>query len=243
MLSQEFECVEPELGEELDARPLSEMEPGRRERLEAHLEICHACRQRYGFEEAVARLMAEGVGVPDGRRARVIALPSRRRLLAVAALSLAAGLILALFLGPSEHTLLLPAGDALERSLDADFHILRPFEGEVLSRSGGNLTWTPVAGATSYKVEVKSVNGAFSWSAQVADAALALPEGGERDGDYLAIVKPLPRNLTREGEYSVYFQRGGFLKNLGYRIMHLPLASFLALVIGVAAGLLALRRS
>ncbi|MCP4547668.1 MAG: hypothetical protein GY835_14505 [bacterium] len=246
MLSQKFECVEPEIGKLLDARPMAEYESGLREQLEAHIDVCHACRQHYRFSQEVEQLIGEGVGVVESDNAQIISINtlfSRRSLLVASALALVASILLAILFGPSERALLSPRSTSvIERSPTGDFQILHPFEGEVLGARGGNLKWTPVDGATSYRVELKNVETDFSWFRQVNDTSIELPESGKGPGNYLAVIKPIPEDLTREGERSVYFRRGNTSSMLFYRIVHMPLISLLALVLGVAAGLLALRR-
>jgi hypothetical protein len=245
-LLDDFECVEPKLMEKLGSVPPESLDREMRGQLTAHLDICHACREKQRFEEVVTDLMATGnfTGTVSRRRN----LGGRRQVRSwhyslAATLALAAGLLLAVILGPSGSTI--PGLSEVSSPLRApagSFHIVRPLEREVLLTSGGMLEWTPAPGASSYHVQVFGTDGSYRWSERTGETRIDLPDSGPGVGQYLAVIKPLPGDLSPEGERSVYFRRAGWGSMLLYRAIHLPFISLLLIMVGLTAAILAVVR-
>jgi len=248
MVSQEFECVEPELQKKVTMRSVEELDSLTRRRWEQHLEICHACREMHRMNLSIAELIAEGAGVSWSERLgharwrRAWQRVGSRRIWTGAAATAALGLFLALALPPSALPLftrgIVPRGD------EASFQIKRPNEGEVLYLRGGNLEWEEVADARGYKITIESPDQEYRWSGVVTSTAMKLPKESEVPGKYQAAVEPYPVGLVPEGQQDVFFRRDRVFPFLSYRLSHLPTVSAVLLALGaLLTGLALVKRN
>ncbi|MBN2170971.1 MAG: hypothetical protein JW819_06615 [Candidatus Krumholzibacteriota bacterium] len=242
-MPNEYQCIDPELGEQMSSLNRDDLDPRLRRQLEHHLEHCDACREKILFERALVRLIAEGaVEVPPPPSLRWVAARAASWAAPAAA---ALCIMLAVFLAPSPEAMLggKPAGG--HRALvDEALVVTRPVDGE--TRGGGPvaLAWTPVAGARRYAVRVTQIDGDYTWSGETADARLALPGDAPVPGEYMAVVEAAPEGVAPGGPAVVRYHRDRAGAVLAWRLNHLPPASrwlaLAALVLGATA--LVLRR-
>ncbi len=227
-----YECVEPELGDELWRLGAPATDAGLRRRLENHLMICDACRLRCAAERRVAAGLADGtLALPDAR-------PRAARALAWGGgLAVAAGLALILVLPPRARD-----GDRIVRAPDdPQFH--RPVEGEVVRGGRPTLSWASIEGATAYRVHVDEVGGDHAWHGETAGLEIDVPADAELplSRDYRAFVEPVPADLAQPGGVSVSFRTGTTPEFLAHRAVASPaMAKTLAMIgmLGLGAGLL-----
>jgi hypothetical protein len=162
MRENPFECVEPELGDLLWKRGMPDLEPELRARLEDHLLVCDACRLTLATEERTVRGLRSGalrLEEPARRRWRralegFSRSPRARWLIRGGSLAVAASLVLILLVPPSP-----PRGGDLRRAAAAGSRFERPLEDEVVLSDRPGLAWSPIPGASSYRVEISSVGG------------------------------------------------------------------------------------
>ena len=238
----EYRCVEPELGEKIDLLEMEGLDATLAEDLQAHISICHACRQLVGLETRLRSDLPAADWADSTGPAPARSIASRPPLVwAAAAGAIALAACLLLLLAPSEHSLF--GGDyfSRQRSNGVAPHIARPVEGEVIRGGGGALEWTPIEGAYHYKVTVERVSDGRRWQGQLSGTSFELPADSQAPGDYIAAVEVVPANLLPRPESSVSFRRGGTDDWLRYRILHPHRASLmlagLAALLGIGAVL------
>ncbi len=216
-----FECVEPEIGARIWQLTSADSSEALKEELAEHLLVCSSCR----LDALVADRVAEGLragelhlgesgaaatrrgGEANGRRTNAM-------IAAASSLALAASLVLMFGLPPASRM-----SPELLRGQGGRGAFLRPVEGEVVTVARPGLRWTPIAGATAYQVEISQVDGPWSWSGRADEASLVLPPVAAlpADGEFRALVEPIPADLAGLVDTSVYFKRSGLLDFLGYR--------------------------
>ncbi|MCP4572881.1 MAG: hypothetical protein GY838_11060 [bacterium] len=231
----EFECVEPAVGELLWQLRDPDLAADTRARFEDHLLVCDACRLEHAVSAQVSRLLEDGE----------VVVATRHRGPRLAAWSggcaLAAALVLAFLVPPRPATHTVP-----RRGVDAT-HVVRPVEGEVVLADRPHLDWTPVPGATAYRVEITGLDDDHHWRGRLATPPARLPAGAALPGHgrYRALIEPIPEDLALPGDLSVSFVRTGPLRFAAYRLTAAP-PLVLALgglgLFGLAGAALANRR-
>jgi hypothetical protein len=232
-----YECVDPVLGELLRLREEGPLSPQDSEELQAHLEICQACRLAEGMDRLLrqaASRPAVGVGV------RLASLGGAMRLAAV--FCLLAALASTFLLPPSKNARF---GDSpvelVERAGELALNILRPQEREVLPPAGGALRWAPVRGASAYRVELHGPADFHQLWERTDDTRLSLPDEAPR-GDYLLEVGSIPDHLPGGATSSLSFARGNWSEYLFYRLRHLPGTTMGLLALALISAFIALSR-
>lgn len=241
-MPDDYQCIEPELGDQIHMLEREDLDPRLRRRLEHHLEHCDACRERAVFERSLGRLVAGGaVEVPLSLSPRRVA----ARVTALAApLAAALCIVLALFLQPSPAALLGGRDAGAHRGPDGAFAVTRPVDGQAVGGGPVTLSWRPVDHASGFVVRVTQTDGDYAWTGETADTRLALPGGAPVPGEYLAVVEAVPAGVAPDGPAAVAFRRDHAGAVLAWRLNHPPAASrWLALAaLGLGAAALALRR-
>lgn len=224
----EFECLDPDLGEQLWRREEPECPTELFERLEAHLTYCAYCRLQVAVEERTVAGLREGrlrVTLGSGRGGRIV-----RWAAGTGAMALAAGLALILLLPPRA-----PHEDMVMRG-EGQPGIDRPVPGEVVLGGRPEVRWTELEGANRYNVEISMVGGDHSWSTTTEDAAVAIPEGMDLPvgARYRVNVAPVPGHVAPDGALRSSFRTGGGGQWIGYRLERGAPAGRL---VGLAGGL------
>ncbi len=228
--TREYECVEPELGEELWRRDDPDCAPDLAEKLDRHVTVCDACR----IERAVMSALDEGLLDETLLDPAPVVRIDPRPLSVAGWTALAASLALALVLPPGTFTVGTTRGDDVPG-------FARPVEGEVVAGTP-DLVWRPVEGATGYTVELDEIGGEFTWSAETVDHRLSSTEQQELPGPgrYRVMVRAVPDDLTPPEGISTTFRRDGARGMVGYRLGASPLPLKILGVAGLALGLLGL---
>lgn len=231
---RDLECLDPMLGEQIWQRATDDCPPDLRERLEAHLQYCAACRLQAAVEDLVA----------GGLRTKRLQLPPARDyaapgwLGAMGMASIAASVVMMLTLAPR------PASEALVlRGDDAGMPAIeRPVPGEIVHGRRPTLRWTPLAGASSYRVRVTAVDDDFTWMSDVKQSEATVPTDKSLPADtrFRVVVSPVPAHLAPAEGMRTTFRTGSLGAWLGYRLSHSPLASRVPAGAGAAAVVLAL---
>lgn len=226
-ISGPYQCVQPEIGDQIWRLDRAETPSDLRLRLKNHLAVCDSCRLTLAVQERVQR----------GAQDHSLAVKTARNRAAgwtwAGGLALAASLALVLLIPPRQ------TGRLLVRGADSPGFI-RPVEGEILHHEAPRLKWTPVAGATAYRIEITSSDQKYHWTARTKQPAVRIPRDQPlpQDEDLLAMVQTVPEDLVSLGAISVHFRRektGGFLN---YRLKAAPSAVKILGLLGL--GLLGL---
>ena len=222
----EYVCIDPEVGE-LRHRERSSLSDQERGALEAHLAICRSCEVVVAMDSV---LRDAGAAYRQQWRARLRSMATGLR--TAAAGCLVAGLIGIFLLTPSRGPLF--GGSSARLTLgDEGVVVERPFEGEVLAPSGGDLRWTGVEGAQRYDVTVRGMGSDYLWTREgVEGTQITLPTDVPAGG-CVAEVMALPDHLAGGLPGEVYFQRGSWAQFASYRLQHLPRVVLALLVAGV----------
>lgn len=196
---QDLVCVEPAVGDRITALLQPAQETSERELLEAHVEICAACRTTLELHRRLERGFRDGV-YPT-RSAGLRSRPRRRARFAAwaATASLAASVVFLAVLPPR------PSGPTTTTRGDDTVRILRPVEGQVVTSGDLEVAWTPVEGASSYRVQVEPEGGDGAWSTTVFGSSATVPGPGLLDGhgEVRVVVTPTPADLLPPGALSV----------------------------------------
>lgn len=200
-----YECVDPSVGSQLSRLEEEGVEPQTRARLEAHLEACHACRLVVHLDRRMRALARAGeLRIPSTSRRSARLLAWRGRIIGLAGLTACASLSLALILPPR------PAGDLPAHRGGDGRRFERPVEGEVVPAGPVSFRWTPVPGASRYRLELRDEDGRRVWSGETATPGLRSPQAPalSRDRRYKATLDVEPADLLPPGRISVAFRPG-----------------------------------
>lgn len=212
-----YECVDPELGGELWRLDDLGTDDALRGRLEAHISICARCRLQLATEERARTGLRNGRLTLRGGRPRSRITPLS--LGGAGALALAAGVALVLLLPPRALEEDLVLRDGTGRPV-----ITRPVPGEVVRGDKPCIEWTPIEGATAYRVTLRQVDGAYEWAHETtgppacvpADAALAT------SARYRVVLETVPGYLAPGGGHHTSFRTGTLGEFLRYRLDAAP---------------------
>jgi len=220
-----YECIDPDLGDQLGGLDDPEVNERLRQRLLFHLESCAACRlQREVGEKIVS-------GLRDGRLDADIVARGRRRTRAVNLagwLGLAAGLAMVLLLPPQLRD------DGVMRDESARPVIVRPVSEEVVGTTP-TVRWTTIENASSYRITVTSVDGEFSWSEQTTASQIEVRPAPPltRGHRFRVMVEPVPAHLAPAGGMRTAFHTGRLDQIAAFRLRHAPLHRWLLPAAGV----------
>ncbi len=210
-----FECVQPELGDQIWRLDLDETAAELHTRLEHHLQVCDSCRLTLALDSKLASAAVGGhitiaSDSVDGNA-------WSRGLMSAGGLALAASLALVLLIPPG----VMPFGSFRG---DAETMILSPVEGEVLTDATPRASWQPVTDATAYRVTLTGIDSSYQWSAHVENTTAQVPETNAlpAQGRFRLLVEPVPADLAPLGENSVVFRRGDISDLMAWRIRHTP---------------------
>ncbi len=218
--SDAYECIAPELGDQIWRLGQADTRAELRTNLEHHVTACDSCRLTLAVESAVQ----------TGAREQTVIIPSvtnqpvsrrwndRSPLSLAGGLALAASLTLALLLPPGQLKSTLVRGEV-------PMGFVRPVEGEVLLQETPELSWTPIPAATAYNILITGVDDEYQWSGRSEGAKVTVPEEfalpkGKR---VRAVVQPVPSDLAPLGAVSVTFRRENPGRFLSYRLAAAPL--------------------
>lgn len=233
-----FECIDPQIGDQIWRLERSEPDLDWTAELEAHVSACHACRLLVSLDAKTRELARSGrlEGAATAPRPQSLRW-ARRRATWIAGLGLAACLAGVAFLPPRP----VGAGSSV-RGLDR-IRFLRPVEGEVLATGRPLLRWTPIDGASRYLVEVRDRDGTSLWQGETPRPEIRLP--GElsltHGREYKALLSVQPADLVPPGHPSVLFRTGSPWSMLAHRLRWahplLQAATVLALGLVVLLGI------
>ncbi len=192
--------------------------------MRAHLDLCDACRLDQALTSRLAAgLIAGRLELPrtSGRVIRPRAWWQRPAALAGTGSALIAACLTLLMLLPPPSTI-----DRVHlRGGPQDPHFLRPVEGEVVHPPNAVLSWTPVDGATSYRITLTGVDMDFTWEGTTPDTEFKLPALDLASGTQTlrAVLTTVPSDLVPAGQISVSFQTGSRTQVARDRLIKAPL--------------------
>jgi hypothetical protein len=225
-----YECVEPDLGEDLYLLDLSDTDPDIRRKLENHIQICDACRFEYDVKQNVEDGFRTGrYTIPThggwlGSLCRFLSPPGQESWAGatqtMSTIAFAVCVLLIFILPPST-----PSFGSGQRGPAEAPRFERPVEGEVVLDANPTLSWRPIEEASGYKITLDNVGGGYEWDGQTRDNTITVPSESPVpiDDRMRAILEPIPSDLAPAGGYSLSFRRGSLLDFLGYRIAAAPL--------------------
>ncbi|MFH1841649.1 MAG: hypothetical protein ABIF77_00440 [bacterium] len=221
-----YECIDPELGEYVWQLDDPDLEPGLREQVTHHIEICDRCRWERDAELRLARDLLAGRLRFDTEGSSADPVPLRRHPLFTPRVGwagvalLAACLALLVFLPPR-----VPSGDAILRDGEMPYFFLRPVEGEVVSSRQPTLQWTPVDGASGYRVVLQQIGGDYRWETRT-ETTTSQPSTEQplpASGRFRAILQTIPADLVPAEDITVTFRTGSLGALCRYRLTVAPL--------------------
>lgn len=220
-----YECVEPELGADLDKLDAPDTDQTLRRQLENHIEVCDACRFEIAVNKNVARGLQTGryrisssIGwletlrnflSPPGRESWAGAMQT------VSSISFSACVLLVFLLPPTA-----PQFGSGQRGPDQEPRFERPVEGEVVLNANPTLSWEPIEEASGYRITLDNAGGGYEWYGQTRENEITVPSGSPvpLDDRLRAILEPIPPDLAPSGGYSLSFRRGNLIDFIGYRV-------------------------
>ncbi|MFT5234294.1 MAG: hypothetical protein ACI9UK_001618 [Candidatus Krumholzibacteriia bacterium] len=212
-----FECVDPQWGDQLVRMHEADLAPAVRQGLENHLFICDACRLSQQVESAVGEATRAGrVIIKPGKVSRHLPFPLLRW---AGPTTIAASLALLFLLPPTGR-----GSGGVQRDGESAPKFERPVEGEIVWGNVPELKWSPIEGATSYRVVISEVGGDFKWTGSTdwtrvqMSAEHPLPD----DGIFRGVVHPVPADLARPTAVTVAFSRSGWREYFRYRVGAAP---------------------
>jgi len=212
-----FECVDPQWGDQMIRLHEADLTPAVRKGLEDHLFICDACRLSQQVEATVGEAIRAGrVTIEPGTVARPLPFPLLRW---AGPTAIAASLVLMFLMPPTGRN---PGG--VQRDGESAPRFERPVEGEIVWGDAPELKWSPIEGATSYRVEISEVGGDFKWTGSTNGTSVQMsPENPlPDDGIFRGVVLPVPADLARPTAVTVAFSRSGWREFLRYRVKAAP---------------------
>ncbi len=223
-----FECVQPELGNQIWLLELADTNAQMQTSLENHLAVCDSCRLTLAVQAKISQsAQEENAGNSLLNIKYSFVSPSRPtfNFTLAGTLALAASLALALIMPPGQ----------MEKSLvrgDGPIGFISPVEGEVLLLETPQLSWTAVPGATSYLVEITGVGNSYQWQTQSSLPSVNIPakHAISKNQNLRAVVQTVPDDLVPLGSISVSFKREGVARFFAYRITS---ASLVAKLLGL----------
>ena len=240
-----FECVDPQVGDQIHLLDDPSLASPLRSELEAHLDVCHACSLLVRVDAKASQLLRAGHALPLAGAAPGPVTPSKTaarytpafRMRVIAGVAFAACLFLTLTTPPRSIS-----PNAVSRGSES-VHFVRPVEGEVLAAREPILEWTSIEGASRYLVEVRNDEGVAVWNGESTETELRVPSsvGLERGRAYRAILSVQPMDLVPPGSISVLFRADSIWKQLLHRVRWadplLQIVTLLALIAFIASTL------
>lgn len=204
-----YECVDPPRGRLL-WEPPHELDDEQRRQLELHLGVCDHCRLEAAAEAELASGLRSGA-----LRFKRPGLPTVWSFAAPAGAVLAAACLTLMLVLPPRARL----DEVALRDDAVATRFITPVEGQVLTGDRVVLAWSPVAGATSYRVTVELVGGERSWQWETESTRQPVAvEGGLPRAPYRAHLEAIPAYLLAGERVSVRFAVGTRPSVLGYRV-------------------------
>jgi len=209
---ERYECIDPDLGEQLGQLEDPATDGRLRQRLLNHCESCAACRLQLEIDEKIVAGLRDGSLHADVRRGSGAWWPQILR--GGGGLAMAAGLTLMLLLPPGSPE---PQGvmrDESERPV-----VERPVAEEVVG-STPTVRWTPLEGVASYHVTVTSDDSSIRWSGRTTEPSLTIPRDAELPlgHRYRVLVKSVPTHRAPDGGLRTSFRTGRLDQIAVYRL-------------------------
>lgn len=212
-----YECVDPDLGAGLWRLDDPEIDHALRGRLEVHVSICAPCRLQRATEDRVRSGLRSERLVLRGERPLAHITPLR--IGGIGALALAAGIALVFLLPPGTLD-----KDMLVRGDPEQPAITRPIPGEIVHGNQPCIEWTPIEGATSYRVTLRQVDGQDEWSHETADPQACVPADAPlaTSARYRVLLETVPAYLASGGGLHSSFRTGTIGEVMRYRLDTAP---------------------
>ncbi len=226
-VNSSWECIDPAMGNCLWELEVDETTEERSQQLQAHLQLCDACRLDQALNTRLEQGLQAGALVLPPAPKRIWWQRSSVQASAGSAL-IAACLALLMLLPPA------PSGDFVHlRGAHDDPHFIRPVEGEMVIAENTLLTWQPVDGATSYRITLSDVASDFNWVGTTSNTQIQLPPLNEDPQTLRAVLATVPADLVAPGRISVCFNTGNWAQMVQDRMLKAPLWMLLFIVSGV----------
>lgn len=231
-----YECIEPELGQELWQYDCPVVESDFKTKLMNHLTLCQKCNQIRELDSVLANGLSNGT---LQIKKPVYTTPAKRyatRFVAsLGSMAIAAGLVL-IFMLPIQSNVM-----QVDRGI-ADSGFFAPVASEVITGGKVNLAWAPIKSATGYILRLETAEGDWQWSAKT-DKNRIIVEHLPAESNITAYLKSIPGDLSPIGGWSISFRHGSFSEFAQFRVKNSAVFARILIVFGLfSAGSLFLLR-
>ena len=209
----EYECLDPELGQQVWRLDDPTTDAALADRLRAHLEFCAHCRSVRWVGDKLAQGLKEGaLAIPEkGSATRIPALIGWTT--GLGWLAAAACLALVLLQAPT------PEHDGMIMRGSDSPAITRPMGDEVLLDRNPTIRWDPIQGARQYQVAIEAVGSPYSWNTTTRRAEVPIPH--EHPLPARARIRvhvvPVPNHLASGFGLNTSFRTGSVSEFLRFR--------------------------
>ncbi|MCP4122613.1 MAG: hypothetical protein GY751_12740 [Bacteroidetes bacterium] len=231
-----YECIEPELGQELWQYDHPVVDPDLKTKLGNHLTLCQKCNQIRELDSVLANGLSNGT---LQIKKPVYTLPAKRyatRFVAsMGSMAIAAGLVL-MFMLPIQKNV-----NQVDRGL-AESGFLMPIDSEVITGGKVNLAWAPVKNAAGYILRMETSESDWQWSTKT-DKNRIIVDHLPAHSNITAYLKSIPGDLSPIGGWSISFRHGSFSEFAQFRVKNSAVFARILIVFGLfSAGSLFLLR-
>ncbi|MCP4144916.1 MAG: hypothetical protein GY752_06480 [bacterium] len=231
-----FECIEPELGQELWQYDCPEVDPDLKTKLGNHLTLCQKCNQIRELDSVLASGLSNGtLQIKKPVYASPVKRYATRFVASMGTMAIAAGLVLMFMLPIQENA------NQVDRGLDKSGFFM-PVDSEVITGGKVNLAWAPVKRATGYLLRLESAEGDWQHSVKTDKNRIMIPHL-PAESNITAYLKSIPGDLSPIGGWSISFRHGSFSEFAQFRVKNSAVFARILIVFGLfSAGSLFLLR-
>ncbi len=231
-----YECIEPELGQELWQYDCPKVDSDLKIKLMNHLTLCQKCNQIRELDKVLAKGLSNGTLQLNKP---VVTSSSKRYatslVASMSAMAIAAGIVL-IFMLPIQSNVM-----QVDRGI-VKSGFFAPVASEVITGGKVNLAWVPVKNAAGYILRLETAESDWQWSTKT-DKNRIIVEHLPAQSNITAYLKSIPGDLSPIGGWSIAFRHGSFSEFARFRVKNSAVFARILIVFGLfSAGSLFILR-